>query len=92
MGAKKRRRVERTDDWNQLELLLECPEQVEYEKIRDAVVFGYAVMRCAEKTGTPERTLNRRVESFDDYGMEGLIPLEPTRGRRISLAMRLRIV
>ena len=92
MSAKKCRRVERTDDWSQLELLLEWPEQVEYEKIRDAVVFGHAVLECAEKTGTPERTLNRRVASFDAYGMEGLIPLEPARGRRISLAMRIRIV
>ncbi len=75
-----------------LELLLDWPEQVEYEKIRDAVVFGHRVLECAEKTGTPERTLHRRVESFDTYGMEGLIPLEPVRGRRISIAMRLRIV
>lgn len=92
MGAKKRRRVEHTEDWNQLELLLEWPEQVEYEKIRDVVVFGDPVILCAEKTATPERTLHRRIESFDAYGMEGLIPLEPARGRRISPAMRTRIV
>ena len=92
MGAKKRRRVEHTEDWNQLELLLDWPEQVEYEKIRDAVVFGDPVSLCAERTATPERTLYRRVESFDAYGMERLLPLEGIRGRRISLAMRLRIV
>lgn len=92
MGAKKRQRVEHTDNWNQLELLLDWPEQVEYEKIRDVVVFGDPVVERAEKTATPERTLYRRVESFDAYGMEGLLPLEVFRGRRISLAMRLRIV
>jgi putative transposase len=92
MAVKRRRRVEHTEDWGQLELLLNWPEQVEYERIRDAVVFGDPVTECAEKTATAERTFYRRVESFDAYGMEGLIPLEPVRGRRISLAMRLRIV
>jgi len=87
MGVKKRRRVEPTEDWGQLELLLDWPEQVEYERIRDVVVFGSPVAERAAHTGTPERTFYRRVESFDAYGMEGLI-----RGRRISLAMRLRIV
>ncbi len=92
MAVKRRRRVEHTEDWAQLELLLDWPEQVEYERIRDAVVFGDPIAECAEKTATAERTFYRRVESFDTYGMEGLIPLEPVRGRRISLAMRLRIV
>lgn len=92
MAAKRRRRVEHTEDWDQLELLLDWPEQVEYERIRDAVVFGDPIAECAEKTATAERTFYRRVESFDAYGMEGLIPLEPFRGRRIPLAMRLRIV
>lgn len=90
--ARKRRRVAHTEDWGQLELLLEWPEQVEYERIRGAVVFGDPIAECAEKTATAERTFYRRVESFDAYGMEGLIPLEPLRGRRISPAMRLCIV
>ncbi len=92
MAAKRRLRVEHTEDWDQLELLLDWPEQVEYERIRDAVVFGDPIAECAKKTATAERTFYRRVESFDAYGIEGLIPLEPLRGRRISLAMRLRIV
>lgn len=97
MGAKKRQRVgsaEHTEElrWDQLELLLDWPEQVEYERIRPVVVFGGSASERAGETSTSERTLHRRVESFDAYGMEGLIPLEPARGRRISLAMRLRIV
>jgi len=82
MAAERRRRIEDTEElrWNQLKLLLEWPEQVEYEKIRDAVVFGHAVLECAEKTGTPESTLNRRVASFHAYGIRGLIPLEPDGG------------
>ena len=43
MAAKRRLRVEHTEDWDQLELLLDWPEQVEYERIRDAVVFGDSI-------------------------------------------------
>lgn len=95
MVGKRRRRVDHTEEWNQLELLLDWPEQVEYEKIRPVVVFGDAVAERAEETTTPERTFYRRVEDFDANGMEGLLPLAPLevfRGKRISLAMRLRIV
>ena len=56
------------------------------------MVFGDSVPKRAEETATPERTLYRRVVSLDAYGMEGLLPLEVFRGRRISLAMRLHIV
>ena len=92
MTVKRRSRMEHTEDWGQLELLLDWPEQVEYERIRGVVVFGDPVTERAKETATPERTLYRRVESFDAYGMEGLLPLEVFRSRRISLAMRLRIV
>lgn len=92
MGARKRRRVEPTEDWGQLKLLLNWPEQIEYERIRPVVVFGSSMAERAEETGTPERTLYRRADNFDAYGMEGLLPLEAARRRRISLAMRRRIV
>src|SRR5215211_2015637 len=61
MGTKKRRRGESTDDWGQLELLLDWPEQVEYERIREVVVFGSPVAERAVKTATPVRTLYRRA-------------------------------
>jgi len=92
MGAKKRRRVEPTEEWGQLQLLLDWPEQIEYERIRPVVVFGSSVAERAEETGTPERTLYRRADDFDAYGMEGLLPLELARHRRISLAVGRRIV
>jgi len=40
MAGKRRRRVEHTEDWGQLELLLDWPEQIEYERIRPSAVFG----------------------------------------------------
>jgi hypothetical protein len=68
MGAKKRRRVDPTEDWSQLELLLDWPEQVEYEKIRDVVVFGGSVAVRADETGTPERTLDDMFQYPDSEG------------------------
>ena len=56
------------------------------------MVFGDPVPKRAEETATSERALYRRVVSLDAYGMEGLLPLEVFRGRRISLAMRLHFV
>jgi hypothetical protein len=43
MGGRRRRRVEPTDEWNQLKLLYTWPEQVEYEEIRPRVLFGSSV-------------------------------------------------
>ena len=40
MGRRKRRRVERADDWEQLEILCAWDEQMEYERIRPLVLFG----------------------------------------------------
>lgn len=92
MGARKRQHVGPTEDWGQLELLLDWPEQIEYERIRPVIVFGSSVAERAKETSTPERTLYRRADNFDAYGMEGFLPLEAARRRRISLAMRRRIV
>jgi hypothetical protein len=40
MGRRRRRRVDPTDDWEQLELLCVWEEQREYERIRPLVLFG----------------------------------------------------
>ena len=73
----RRRRVEPTDDWAELELLLEWPEQVEYERIRPAIVFGGAVAERSRQTGTPQTTLRRRIANFEAEGMRALF--EPER-------------
>lgn len=65
-------RVEPTEEWAELELLLEWPEQVEYERIRPAAVFGSSVAERSRQTGTPETTLRRRISSFKSEGMRGL--------------------
>ena len=40
MGGTRRRRVEPTDEWEQLKLLCRWPEQLAYEEIRPTVLFG----------------------------------------------------
>jgi putative transposase len=76
----RRRRVEPTDEWAELELLLEWPEQVEYERIRPPVVFGSPVAERSRQTGTPETTLRRRIASFENEGMRGLFEPERVEG------------
>ena len=72
MGRRKRRRVDPTDDWTQLELLCIHDEQVEYERIRPLVLFGEVVLQRAKQTGMSERTLYRKVRAFRDEGMQSL--------------------
>ena len=77
----RRTRVEPTEEWAELELLLEWPEQVEYEKIRPPVVFGSSVAERSRQTGTPETTLRRRIASFENEGMRGLFEPERVEGK-----------
>ncbi len=77
----RRKRVEPTDEWAELELLLEWPEQVEYERIRPPVVFGSSVAERSRQTGTPRTTLRRRIASFEDEGMRGLFEPERVEGK-----------
>ena len=68
--------VEPTKEWAELELLLEWPEQIKYERIRPSAVFGSPVAERSRQTGTPETTIHRRISSFKSYGMRGLFELE----------------
>ena len=51
MERRRRRRVDPTDDWEQLELLCDWEEQAEYEKIRPLVLYGEPVPVRATETG-----------------------------------------
>lgn len=69
MLLRKRRRIEPTEDWTQLQLQLAWPEQVTYELIRPVVVFGFSPAERAQQTGVPARTIYRRADRFDAEGM-----------------------
>ena len=90
--GRKRRRVERTEDWGQLELLCVHDEQVEYERIRPLVLFGEPVPDRAEQTGTSERTLYRRIAGFEEDGMQSLLGSEPAAKRRLLPASLRRLI
>src|SRR3712207_4605409 len=93
MLRRRRERVEATEEWGQLELLLKWPEQREYELIRPIVVFGGSVAKRAGETGAAsESTLRRRSNRLDEESMPSLFGSEPAKYQRIPPAMRRLIV
>jgi putative transposase len=93
MGTRgRRRRIEPTDEWEQLELLCQWPEQLVYEEIRPLVLFGLPVAERAEETGSSVRTLYRRISRFQSEGMDSLFTAERAKRRALPPAMRRFIV
>jgi len=90
--VRKRPRIEPTDDWQELLPLFWWPEQLEYERLRQPVLFGSSVAERAEETGVSERTLQRRIQSFETEGMEGLFEAETAKRRRLPPNIRRLIV
>src|SRR5215213_10913260 len=77
----RRRKAKPTDDWQELLPLFEWPEQEAYEELRPMVLFGSPVAERAAETGTPERTMYRRIERFEKDGMMSLFGSDPATGR-----------
>lgn len=93
MGENGRRRIETTDEWEQIELLCAWPEQRDYELIRPLVLFGSSTSERASETGAAaERALQRRVARFDAEGMESLFGSEHARRRKLPPAIRRLVV
>jgi len=90
--VRRRPRVEPTDEWQELLPLCWWPEQVEYERIRQPVLFGDPVPERAEETDVSESTLRRRIESFQAEGIEGLLSAEKARKRTLPPNVRRLIV
>ena len=85
-------RQEPTDDWQQLQLLTQFPEQRTYELIRPVVLFGHSAAERARLTGTPERTLYRQVARFTTDGMASLFAPSPTTSQRLRPEIRQAII
>ncbi len=92
MGRRKRRRVDPTDDWEQLELLCVWDEQSEYERIRPLVLFGNPVPERSAQTGTSERTLYRKIAAFREEGMQSLFSTPKAKRRVLPPVIRRKIV
>ena len=90
--ARKRPRVEPTDDFQEVLPLCWWPEQVEYERIRQPVLFGTSVTERAEQTGVSRRTLQRRITRFGEEGMEGLFETEAAKRQKLPPNIRRFIV
>jgi transposase len=92
MDGRRRRKVEHTDDWQELLSLLDWPEQEAYEELRPLVLFGDSVAERARETGTPERTMYRRMERFEGDGMASLFGSDPAthRAKRQGLEPAIR--
>lgn len=74
MPMVKRPQTEPTDDWQAIQHRAPWPEQRTYEALRPVVLHGQPVEARARETGTPERTLYRRVARFDAAGLASLFP------------------
>jgi transposase len=92
MGRRKRRRVNPTHEWEQIELLCAWEEQREYERIRPLVLFGEPVSERSAETGASERTLYRRIAAFGEHGMESLFGSPKAKRRVLPPAIRRKIV
>jgi transposase InsO family protein len=90
MPARKRERVEPTDDWAQLQLHLDWPEQTHYELIRPVVVFGHRPLDRAEQTGVSPRSIYRKVARFDQLGLAGLFEPDPNAESKRQLPPNIR--
>ena len=89
---RRRERIEPTDDWDQLILLFEWPEQREYEELRPLVLFGSSVAERSRETGTPERTIYRKIERFEHGGPRGLFSTEEVKRQVLPPSIRRTIV
>jgi hypothetical protein len=78
MPAARRSRIEPTDDWTELQLRFNWPEQGGYELIRPVVLFGFTPAERAQQTGMSARTIARKANRFDLLGMQRLFETEET--------------
>jgi len=92
MGRRKRRRVDPTDDWQQLELLCVWEEQREYERIRPLVLFGGPVPERSAETGISERVLYRKIAVFREEVMRSLFASPKAKRRVLPPQIRRKIV
>ncbi len=96
MPARKRKRRERTHDWQEIQQYTLWPEQERYELLRPVVLFGETAAERARETGTSERTLYHQTKLFEQEGMASLFHKQPTpspdKGRALPPEMRQLIV
>ena len=96
MPTRKRKRRERTHDWQEIQQYTLWPEQKVYERLRPVVLFGETAAERAKEIGASERTLHHQARRFEQEGMASLFrkepPQAPDQGRSLPQKMRQLIV
>src|SRR6266487_381176 len=91
MPACKRKRRERTHNWQEIQQYTLWPEQEVYERLRPIVLFGETAADRAKETGASERTLHYQARLFEQEGMASLFHKErrepPAPGRNLPPEM-----
>src|SRR5713101_1686340 len=82
MPGPKRNRRERTDEWASIKQWTIWPEQELYEQIRPLVLFHETAGERAKEIDIPQRTLARKADEFERYGMQSLFPSGEQGGAR----------
>jgi len=77
MPAHKRKRRERTHEWQDIEQATLWPEQEVYERLRPIVLFGETAASRVRETGASERTLHHQAKLFEQEGMASLFHKAP---------------
>src|SRR6266496_2783577 len=70
MPDPKRHRRERTDEWASIKQWTLWPEQELYEQIRPLILFHETAGERAKEIDVPRRTLARKADEFERYGMQ----------------------
>src|SRR6266851_1595726 len=82
MPGPKRVRRERTDEWASIQQRTLWPEQELYEQIRPIVLYHETAGERAKEIDVPQRTLSRKADEFERYGMQSLFASEEQGGAR----------
>src|SRR5437764_1940600 len=82
MPGPKRNRRERTDEWASIKPWTLWREQELYEAIRPLVLFHETAGERAKEIDVPQRTLARKADEFERYGMQSLFPSGEQGGAR----------
>ena len=70
-SSQRRRRVEPTDEWEQVALLCRWPEQLAYEEIRPLTLFGASVARSAgSRAAGSARRCHEASEPAEVFGLD----------------------
>ncbi len=78
MSARKRKRRERTHDWQEIKQYTLWPEQEIYERLRPVILFGETAAERAKEIGASERTLHDQAKRFEELGMLSLFHKAPS--------------